>query len=129
MQTQILDILRISSGTNLKGVFPSTAAIWNYTFYLRQIASTGSVAEIVSAMAPCLWMYFEVAERLSKNYIQTGIYKKWIQFFLLRNHIDKLEIKMMFDTLAKEASEKDKMMMKNHLLLHANTMPFLGYRL
>jgi thiaminase/transcriptional activator TenA len=73
------------------------------------------VAEIVSAMAPCPWAYLEVAERLSKNYIQIGIYKKWIQFYSPEESSRQVkEIKMMFDTLAKEASEKDKMMMKNH---------------
>jgi thiaminase len=109
-------------------VFPSTATTtWNYTFYLRQIASTGSVAEIVSAMAPCPWAYLEVAERLSKNYIQIGIYKKWIQFYSPEESSRQVkEIKMMFDTLAKEASEKDKMMIKTILLLHANTNAFFG---
>ena len=106
------------SRTNLKGVFPSTVTTtWNYTFYLRQISSTGSMGEIVSAMVPCPWTYLEVDERLSKNYIQIGIYKKWIQFNSPEESSRQVkEIKMMFDTLAKEASEKDKMMMmmKNH---------------
>jgi thiaminase (transcriptional activator TenA) len=116
MQTQILDILGISSGTNLKGMFPSTATntTLNYTYYLREISSTGSMGEIVSAMAPCPWTYFAIAEKLSKNHIQSKIYKKWIQFYSSEQSYRQVkEIKMMLDSLAKEANEKDKMVMKN----------------
>jgi thiaminase len=116
MQTQILDILGISSGTNLKGMFPSTAiTTLNYTSYLRQISSTGSMGEIVSVMAPCPWTYFEIAEKLSKSYSQRGIYKKWVQFYSSKESSRQVkEIKMMLDALGKEANEKDKMAMKNH---------------
>jgi thiaminase (transcriptional activator TenA) len=116
MQTQILDILRISSGTNLKGMFPSTAiTTLNYTSYLRQISSTGSMGEIVSVMAPCPWTYFEIAEKLSKSYSQRGIYKKWVQFYSSKESSRQVkEIKMMLDALGKEANEKDKMAMKNY---------------
>jgi thiaminase/transcriptional activator TenA len=116
MQTQILDILGISSGTNLNGVFPSTATTTlNYTSYLRQVSSTGSMGEIVSAMAPCPWTYFEIAEKLSKGYIQRGIYKKWIQFYSSEESYKQVkEIKIMLDVLGKEANEKEKMAMKNH---------------
>jgi thiaminase/transcriptional activator TenA len=118
MQTQILDILGISSGTNLKGVFPSTTTTTttlNYTSYLRQISSTGSMGEIVSAMAPCPWTYFEIAEKLSKSYSQRGIYKKWVQFYSSEESYKQVkEIKIMLDVLGKEANEKEKMAMKNH---------------
>jgi len=115
MQTQILDILGISSGSNLKGVFPSKATTTlNYTSYLRQISSTGSMGEIVSAMAPCPWTYFEIAEKLSKSYSQRGIYKKWVQFYSSEESSRQVkEIKMMLDVLGKEANEIEKMAMKN----------------
>jgi thiaminase (transcriptional activator TenA) len=118
MQTQILDILKISSRINLKDMFPGTnktTTTLNYASYLRYISSTGSLAEIVSTMAPCPWTYFEIAEKLSKKYIQRDIYKKWIQFYSSEvSHMQVNEIKMILDVLAKEASEKDKMVMKNH---------------
>jgi thiaminase (transcriptional activator TenA) len=73
------------------------------------------MSEIVSAMAPCPWTYFEIAKKLSKNYIQNEIYKKWIQFYSSeQSHRQVKEIKMMLDALAKEASKKDKMAMKNY---------------
>jgi thiaminase (transcriptional activator TenA) len=118
MQTQILDILGISSGTNLKDVFPSTATTTtttlNYTSYLRQMSSTGSMSDIVSAMAPCPWTYFEIAKKLSKNHIHSEIYKKWIQFYSSEESYKQVkEIKIMLDVLGKEANEKEKMAMKN----------------
>jgi thiaminase (transcriptional activator TenA) len=116
MQIQILNILEILSGTELKGIFPSTTTTTlNYTSYLRHISSTGSMGEIVSAMAPCPWTYFEIAEKLSKSYIQRGIYKKWIQFYSSEESYKQVkEIKIMLNVLGKEASEKEKMAMKNH---------------
>jgi thiaminase (transcriptional activator TenA) len=116
MQIQILNILEILSGTEHKGIFPSTTTTTlNYTSYLRYISSTGSMGEIVSAMAPCPWTYFEIAEKLSKSYIQRGIYKKWIQFYSSEESYKQVkEIKIMLNVLGKEASEKEKMAMKNH---------------
>jgi len=118
MQIQILNILGISSsGTNLKGVFPSTTTTTtlNYISYLRQISSIGSLGEIVSVMAPCPWTYFEIAQKLSKDHIQRGIYKKWIQFYSSEESYRQVkEIKMVLDALGKEANEKDKKVMKNH---------------
>ena len=117
MQTQILNMLGISSSeTNLEGIFPSTTTTTtlNYTSYLRKISLTGSMGEIVSAMAPCPWTYFEIAEKLSKSYIQREIYKKWIQFYSSKQSYRQVkEIKMMLDALSKEASKKEKIAMKN----------------
>ena len=73
------------------------------------------MSEIVSAMALCPWTYFEIAKKLSKNHIQSEIYKKWIQFYSSEeSHRQVKEIKMMLDALAREAREKDKIAMKNH---------------
>jgi thiaminase len=47
MQTQILNILEISPGTNLKDAFPNTTTTittLNYTSYLRHISSTSSMS-------------------------------------------------------------------------------------
>jgi hypothetical protein len=74
-------------------------------------------------MAPCPWMYLEVGKRLSKTTFKQGFTKNGYNSILLRNHIDKLEIKMMFDTLTKEASEKP------FCYCMQIRMPFLGYGL
>lgn len=50
-----------------------------YTFYLSQLSSKGSLGEIVSAMSPYPWTYLKIIEKLSKShYIQNNIrvYKK-----------------------------------------------------
>ena len=66
-------------------------------------------------MEPCPCASFETAGKMSNNYIQRAIYKKWIYSILLRNDIKQVnEIKIILDALAKEASEKDKIVIKNH---------------
>ena len=66
-------------------------------------------------MEPCPCASFETAGKMSNNHIQRAIYKKWIYSILLRNDIKQVkEIKIILNALANEASEKDKIVMKNH---------------
>ena len=66
-------------------------------------------------MEPCPCASFETAGKMSNNHIQRAIYKKWIYSILLRNDIKQVkEIKIILDALANEASEKDKIVIKNH---------------
>ena len=66
-------------------------------------------------MERCPCASFETAGKMSNNHIQRAIYKKWIYSILLRNDIKQVkEIKIILNALANEASEKDKIVMKNH---------------
>ncbi len=39
------------------------------------------MGKIVSAMAPCPWTYFEIAEKLSRYNTENDTYRKWVQFY------------------------------------------------
>jgi thiaminase len=54
-----------------------------YTSYLDQVASNGSLGEILSAVAPRHWIYLEIAGKLSESdhTRNNKIYKKWVQFY------------------------------------------------
>jgi thiaminase len=57
-------------------------------------------------MASCPSTYFEIAEKLSKKYLQRGIYKKWMQFYSSEESYKQVkQIKMILDAVDKEASE------------------------
>ena len=122
MQDQLisdsLDMLlsSLSSSLDIKDLhymIPNKITL-EYTFYLRQVSSNGSIYEIVSSMAPCPWTYFEIAEKflLSKShYIQTNkIFKKWMHFYSSEeSRIQVEELKNILCILAgKKAKSHDK---------------------
>ncbi len=66
-------------------------------------------------MEPCPCASFETAGKMSNNYIQRAIYKKLDTIHSSEEWYKQgKEIKIILDALANEASEKDKIVMKNH---------------
>jgi len=47
-------------------ILPSKTTV-EYTFYLRQVSSNGSMGECVSVMMPCPWTYLEIAQIMQKS--------------------------------------------------------------
>ena len=123
MQNQILNSLGISPDSSLNGI-PSTTTL-SYTSYLRNVSLSSSAADnmgkIVSAMAPCPWTYFEIAEKLSRYNIENDTYRKWVQFYSSSESFMQVEdLKKILCALAKEASNKDKIVMKKYFATACN---------
>ena len=53
----------------------------NYISYLKSARETNDLGILVSAMAPCPWTYFEIANKLTKVSVIIPVYKKWIEFY------------------------------------------------
>jgi thiaminase (transcriptional activator TenA) len=121
MQNQILNSLGISPNSSLNTI-PSTTTL-NYTSYLRKVllSSSDNMGKIVSAMAPCPCTYFEIAEKLSRHNIENDIYRKWVQLYSSReSYMQVEELKKILCALAKEASNKDKLLMKRYFATACN---------
>jgi thiaminase/transcriptional activator TenA len=125
MQNQILNSLGISSDSSLNSI-PSTTTL-SYTSYLRKVSllSSSSPADnmgiIVSAMAPCPWTYFEIAEKLSRYNIENHTYRKWVQFYSSReSYVQVEDLKNILCALAKESTNKDKLAMKRYFATACN---------
>jgi thiaminase/transcriptional activator TenA len=123
MQNQILNSLGISPDSILNSI-PSTTTL-NYTSYLRKVLLSSSSAEnmgkIVSAMAPCPWTYFEIAEKLSRCDIENDTYRMWVQFYSSSDSFMQVkDLKKILCALAKEASNKDKLVMKRYFATACN---------
>jgi thiaminase/transcriptional activator TenA len=123
MQNQILNSLGISPDSSLNSI-PSTTTL-SYTSYLRNVSLSSSAADnmgkIVSAMAPCPWTYFEIAEKLSRYNIENDTYRKWVQFYSSSESFMQVEdLKKILCALAKEASNKDKLVMKKYFATACN---------
>jgi thiaminase (transcriptional activator TenA) len=122
MQNQILNSLGISPDSSLNSI-PSTTTV-SYTSYLRNVSlssSADNMGKIVSAMAPCPWTYFEIAEKLSRYNIENDTYRKWVQFYSSSESFMQVEdLKKILCALAKEASNKDKLVMKKYFATACN---------
>jgi thiaminase (transcriptional activator TenA) len=55
-----------------------------YTRYMLHVAQNGSLAELVSALLPCMWSYWEIGKMLAKNYsdsLEHPLYGEWIKMY------------------------------------------------
>jgi thiaminase/transcriptional activator TenA len=121
MQNQILNSLGISPDSSLNST-PSTTTL-SYTSYLRNVSlsSSENMGKIVSAMAPCPWTYLEIAEKLSRYNIENDTYRKWVQFYSSSDSFMQVEdLKNILCALAKEASNKNKLLMKRYFATACN---------
>ncbi|MGA9170676.1 MAG: thiaminase II [Nitrososphaeraceae archaeon] len=125
MQDQI-----IADSSNLSSSSPSSdirrnhhllpsKTILEYTFYLGQVSSNGSMGECVSVMMPCPWTYLEIAQKLSKSHhIQDNqVYKKWARFYSSDESCMQVnDLKKILCVLAddEKANDKDRLAMKQH---------------
>jgi len=117
MQKQLLNSLWLSSSshnTSNYEFFPCRTTL-NYTSYLMNTSSNGTLNEIVSVMAPCPWTYLEIAQKLSKMVKGNEAYKKWVQFYSsTESHRQVAEIKEILNRLGPKVDDESKAKMKNH---------------
>lgn len=55
-----------------------------YTRYMLNVAQNGSLEELISALLPCMWSYWEIGKMLTKEYpaaIDHSLYGEWIQMY------------------------------------------------
>jgi thiaminase/transcriptional activator TenA len=66
---------KLEAGTKL----PTTQA---YTDFLLRVASTGAYEELVAALLPCVWGYWEVGERLARGPAPADErYARWVALY------------------------------------------------
>ena len=57
---------------------PTTTA---YTSYLLRIAGTATFEELLGAILPCYWIYWEVGKRLVQQGSPNAVYQRWIDAY------------------------------------------------
>jgi thiaminase (transcriptional activator TenA) len=96
---------------------PSPTA-YAYTSHLYRVATSGSLGEIIAAILPCYWIYFEIGQLLKGSIPGVPIYQEWVEAYggewfseLVNEQISRL------DSLALEASPIEKQKMKQHFII------------
>lgn len=108
MQKEILDIL----GDDPKGLSEiSTHMITrDYTSYLMKVYHSKDISLIVSALAPCVWTYYEISDSLVSNNIQSEIIKKWLRFYSSKESLKQIDqLKKFLDSVTINADKKIRM--------------------
>jgi thiaminase (transcriptional activator TenA) len=55
-----------------------------YTRYMLNVAQNGSLSELISALLPCMWSYWEISKVLAERYpsaIEHPLYGEWIKMY------------------------------------------------
>jgi thiaminase (transcriptional activator TenA) len=98
--------------------FQPSPTAYGYTSHLYRVAATGSLGEIIAAILPCYWIYFEIGQLLKGSIPGVPIYQEWIEAYggewfseLVNEQISRL------DALAQEASPIEKQRMKQHFII------------
>lgn len=93
-------------------IAPTTRA---YTKHLLAVAHTGTLGEIVAAVLPCYWIYWEVGQRLNQRLPADPMYAAWIQAYANPNFGTHVTQQLhLIDRLAPQASARERQGMTEH---------------
>jgi thiaminase (transcriptional activator TenA) len=60
---------------------PASPTTLAYTSYLLRVAGTAPFEEIIGAILPCYWIYWEVGKRLVQQGSPHAVYQRWIDAY------------------------------------------------
>src|SRR4051812_30403655 len=55
-----------------------------YTRYMLNVAQNGSLEELIAALLPCMWSYWEISKMIAVNYpsaIEHLLYGEWVKMY------------------------------------------------
>ncbi|WP_407269899.1 thiaminase II [Radiobacillus sp. PE A8.2] len=98
--------------------FVATPTAYAYTSHLYRAAYNGHLGDIIAAILPCYWIYYEIGERLKEHTPEEPIYKEWIAAYggewfrtLVEEQIARL------DEIAETVTDEDRDRMKQHFII------------
>jgi thiaminase (transcriptional activator TenA) len=98
--------------------FKAAPTAYAYTSHMYRAAYTGHLGDIIAAILPCYWLYYEIGEKLQLCTPDEPIYQEWIAAYggdwfrtLVEEQINRL------DEIAATVSERDLDRMKEHFLI------------
>ena len=116
LHRKFTDLLGITK-EELESFQPSPTA-YAYTSHMYRSVVSGSFAEILAALLPCYWLYYDVGETLKTCRPDSAIYQEWIATYggdwfkeLVTEQINR------FDELAENADEKTRAKMKENFVI------------
>lgn len=91
---------------------------YRYITHLHSVAAHGTFAEIIAAILPCYWLYWEIGLHYKNAHPDHPVYNKWIETYgnewfgeQVKEQIDRV------DALADAAGIEERLRMKRHFLI------------
>lgn len=101
-----------------KAAFQPSPTAYAYTSHLYRAAYQGHLGDILAAILPCYWVYYEIGERLKDSTPDELIYQEWIAAYggewfrsLVEEQINRI------DQVAETVTASDRERMKEHFLI------------
>ncbi|MFP3125560.1 thiaminase II [Ectobacillus funiculus] len=101
-----------------KDTFVPAPTAYAYTSHLYRAAYEGHLGDIIAAILPCYWLYYEIGEHLKESKPEEPIYQEWIAAYgsdwfrtLVEEQIARL------DAIAETVTESDRERMKQHFII------------
>ncbi|MFD3200161.1 MULTISPECIES: thiaminase II [Bacillus] len=116
LHREFAELLEISEEEH-KAFKPSPTA-YSYTSHMYRSVLSGNFAEILAALLPCYWLYYEVGEKLLHCDPGHPIYQKWIGTYggdWFRQQVEE-QINR-FDELAENSTEEVRAKMKENFVI------------
>ncbi|RLQ93224.1 thiaminase II [Falsibacillus albus] len=101
-----------------KEAFQPAPTAYAYTSHMYRAACLGGLGEIIAALLPCYWLYYEIGERLKDCRPEEPIYQEWIGTYggewfraLVEEQIERL------DEIAEKSTEQQRQQMKELFMI------------
>ncbi|MDA7026119.1 thiaminase II [Bacillus sp. CLL-7-23] len=101
-----------------KNMFQPSPTAYAYTSHMYRSVLSGSFPNILAALLPCYWLYYEVGETLKPCKPKNEIYQEWIATYggdwfkkLVTEQVDR------FDQLAEKNSAETRLKMKENFVI------------
>ncbi|WP_053362272.1 thiaminase II [Bacillus sp. FJAT-27251] len=98
--------------------FKPAPTAYAYTSHMYRAAYSGHIGDVIAALLPCYWLYYEIGEKLQGCTPDERIYQEWIAAYggewfrtLVEEQIARL------DSIAETVTAEDRARMKEHFIL------------
>ncbi len=101
-----------------KNTFEPAPTAYAYTSHLYRAAYEGHLGDIIAAILPCYWLYYEIGELLKGSKPDEPIYQEWIAAYgseWFRASVEEQIARL--DAIAETVTEADRERMKQHFVL------------
>ncbi|WP_163539263.1 thiaminase II [Gracilibacillus sp. YIM 98692] len=101
--------------------FKPSPTAYAYTSHIYRAAYEGHLGDVIAAILPCYWLYYEVGEKLKDCTPDHPVYQKWIEAYggdwfksLVDEQINRL------DDIAEKVTTKDQERMREHFVISSH---------
>ncbi|CCF04661.1 thiaminase II TenA [Bacillus velezensis CAU B946] len=101
-----------------RAAFKPAPTAYSYTSHMYRSVMSGNFGEILAALLPCYWLYYEVGEHLKECKPEHPIYEKWIGTYggdWFRQQVEEQISR--FDEIAENSTEEIRAKMKENFVI------------